>query len=178
MIGLMYSSVPFKGCDISLEAFQLARGWIPDLRLVSFGDCASIPDLPLPAGTDHTVRPRQDRIREIYARCDAWLFGSRSEGFGLPILEAMVCRTPVIGTPAGAAPELLAGGGGLLVAPEDPHDMARAIVEIANLDDRRWVEMSDLALATANRYTWDDATDRFEDALFTAVGHQRRVPSR
>jgi len=44
----------------------------------------------------------------------------------LPILEAMACRTPVIGTPAGPAPELLGAGGGILVRPEDPADMAMA----------------------------------------------------
>ena len=70
--------------------------------------------MPLPRDTEFHLRPPQDRIRDIYSKCDAWLFGSRSEGFGLPILEAMACRTPVIGTPAGAAPELLGDGRGIL----------------------------------------------------------------
>ncbi|MGC8714943.1 MAG: glycosyltransferase [Leptodesmis sp.] len=53
-------------------------------------------------------------MRDYYSACDAWLFPSRYEAVGLPILEAMACRTPVIGTPAGIAPEMLSDGAGIL----------------------------------------------------------------
>ena len=52
----------------------------------------------------------------------------RSDGFGLPI----------IGTPAGAAPELQACVGGILVKPKDPEDMAKAIEQICQLSDAEW----------------------------------------
>jgi glycosyltransferase involved in cell wall biosynthesis len=81
----------------------------------------------------------------------------------------MACRTPVIGFPSGAAPELLANGAGLLVRPQDPSDMARAIESIARMDNAAWRAMSDKAHAVASRYTWDDATDRFEAALLRAA---------
>jgi glycosyltransferase involved in cell wall biosynthesis len=169
-IGFMYSSVSFKGCDISLKALQLAAQRLPHLRVIVFGTSKPSPPLPLPASTEYHVAPPQDRIREIYSQCDAWLFASRSEGFGLPILEAMACRTPVIGTPAGAAPELLAGGGGYLVRPEDPQDMADAIARLCSLSDAEWRVLSDAAYATATQYNWDDATTLFEKALLTAAG--------
>lgn len=47
--------------------------------------------LPLPPGTEYNKEPRQDQLKEFYRKCDAWLFSSSSEGFGLPILEAMAC---------------------------------------------------------------------------------------
>jgi len=81
----------------------------------------------------------------------------------------MACRTPVIGTPAGAAPELLANGAGMLVNPEDPEDMARAIVRMCQLSNTEWRTMSDTAYAKVRNYTWDDAFERFEAALRTAV---------
>ena len=168
-IGLMYSSVHFKGCDISLAALGLVRERFPSLRIVSFGQSAPVPNLPLLERTHYVVNPQQASIREIYSQCDAWLVGSRSEGFGLPILEAMACRTPVISTPCGAAPELLASGGGIIVAPEDPCDMAKAIEKIVCMSEGTWGEMSDLALATASLYTWENATDLFEAALLTAI---------
>jgi glycosyltransferase involved in cell wall biosynthesis len=169
-VGLMYSSGRFKGCDVSLEAFRIAAGRIPGLRLVAFGSEEVDRDrLPLPEGAEFHFRPAQDDLRRHYASCDAWLFGSRDEGFGLPILEAMACRTPVIGTPVGAAPELIGQGGGYLVRPEDPEDMAAAIERIVALPDDRWQAMSDIAHETANRYTWDDAADLFETALIQAV---------
>ena len=164
-VGVMYSIVPFKGCDISLKAFEIAKKNVPDLKLVAFGNRSVTTELPLPPGSDFTRQPAQDQIRNIYARCDAWLVGSRSEGFGLPILEAMACRTPVIATPTGAAPELTAPGGGMLVGMEDPQSMAQAIERIVGQSDDQWQAMSDIAHATATRYTWDDAMSLFEAAL-------------
>jgi glycosyltransferase involved in cell wall biosynthesis len=164
-VGVMYSVVPFKGCEVSLAAAELARKNLPGLKLVSFGNRNPMSHLPLPAGTDYTMQPAQDRIREIYSRCDAWLVGSRSEGFGLPILEAMACRTPVIATPTGAAPELTANGGGVLTPIDDPRAMAREIERIVQLPEPQWRAMSDAAYATASGYSWDDATNLFEAAL-------------
>ena len=164
-VGLMYSRIPFKGSDIALKAIEIARRTLPGLRLVAFGTHPSQPHMPLPTHTRFGLSPPQDELKDYYAACDAWLFTSRSEGFGLPILEAMACRTPVIAVPAGAAPELVGQGGGILVKPEDPEDMAAAIAHIHALSDPDWRAMSDLAHATATRYTWDDATDLFERAL-------------
>jgi glycosyltransferase involved in cell wall biosynthesis len=161
----MYSQARFKGCDIALRAYEIAKSQISNLKLVAFGTQDPNASLPLPEGARYIKDPPQDEIRGIYSDCDAWLFASRSEGFGLPILEAMACRTPVIATPAGAAPELLATGGGILVKPEDPADMARAIQQICATGNLAWRAMSDIAYQTATRYTWDDATACFESVL-------------
>jgi glycosyltransferase involved in cell wall biosynthesis len=173
-VGLTYSEIPWKGCDISLQAFSIAAQQIPNLRLISFGSSQPMPDLPLPSGTEFSFSPSQETLREIYSECDAWLFGSRIEGYGLPILEAMACRTPVIGTPAGAAPELLSGGAGLLVNPEDPVDMARAIVKIYQISEDQWRTMSDTAYRKVTGYTLETATELFESALYNAVERSRQ----
>jgi glycosyltransferase involved in cell wall biosynthesis len=164
-VGLMYSTVNFKGCDVSLKAYEIARRQVPELKLVAFGATDPDPSLPLPEGTEYRFQPPQEQIRDYYAKCDAWLFGSRSEGFGLPLLEAMACRTPVIATPAGAAPELTAAGGGVLVPMDDPAAMAAEIVRVTRSADADWRRASDAAYAVATRYTWDDAVVRFEAAL-------------
>jgi glycosyltransferase involved in cell wall biosynthesis len=173
-IGVMYSPVYWKGCDISVKAISLAAQKIPNLRSIAFGRTPLSPKLPLPAGTEFTYQPDQDTIKDLYSQCDAWLFGSRYEGFGLPILEAMACRTPVIGTPAGAAPELLADGAGILVRPEDPEDMAKAIEQICNFSEAEWLAMSDAAYAKATSYTWEKAAALFESALQVAIERRKR----
>ncbi len=173
-VGLMYSLVAFKGCEVSLKAFELAMRVVPRLKLVSFGYRDPVPELPLPQGATFVRQPAQEKLKDIYGQCDMWLFSSRSEGFGLPLLESMACRTPVIATPAGAAPEVCAGGGGVLVPLDDPSAMARAIEKVAALPEGAWREMSDKAYATASRYTWDDATDQFEASLRRAVERGRR----
>lgn len=172
-IGMLYVKPYWKGCDVSLKAFSLAAQKIPNLRLVAFGERPS-PDLPLPPNTEYVYSPAQSTLKDFYAKCDAWLFSSRSEGFGLPILEAMACRTPVIGTPAGAAPELLADGAGVLVKPENHEDMARAIERICKFSDAEWRTMSDATYARATSYTWEDATELFEAALDTTIKRCQR----
>ncbi|NJK66138.1 MAG: glycosyltransferase family 4 protein [Microcoleus sp. CSU_2_2] len=168
-IGMFYSQTAWKGTDIALKAFSLAASKIPNLRLVAFGTDAPSPDLPLPANTEYVIKPDQDKLKDFYSKCDAWLFASRSEGFGLPIIEAMACRTPVIGTPVGAAPEMLSGGAGILVKPEDPEAMANAIERICQLPNSEWLAMSEVAYAKVVNYTWENATDLFEAGLQAAV---------
>ncbi len=177
-VGMYYSTTPWKGCDLALKAFSIAAEKIPNLHLVAFGSGDTPPPNLLPDGTEYNKEPTQDQLKEFYSKCDAWLFSSSSEGFGLPILEAMACGTPVIGTPVGAAPELLAGGGGILVKPKDPEDMAKAIEQICQLSDAEWRAMSKTALETVINYTWEDATNLFEAALYAAVEPQTQLTNK
>jgi glycosyltransferase involved in cell wall biosynthesis len=174
-VGMLYSTELGKGCDLSLKAVALARQQIPNLRLIAFGVSQPAPELPLPANTEYIRQPSQDAIKDIYSQCDAWLFGSRAEGFGLPILEAMACRTPVIAFPAGAAPELVTDGAGIMVEPENPEAMAKAIVEVCQLSEERWQIMSDRAYTRAASYSWEDATTLFEAALQKTIDLQQQV---
>lgn len=168
-VGFTYTPFRPKGCDVTIEAIRRAREALPELRVVAFGSIEPTPDLPLPPGTEWHYRAPDAQLKTLYAQCDAWLFGTRKEGFGLPILEAMACRTPVIAAPAGAAPELLAGGGGMLIPMEDPAAMAEAIVRVARMPEAEWRGLSDAGYATATRYSWDDAADLFEQAVLRAA---------
>jgi glycosyltransferase involved in cell wall biosynthesis len=174
----MYARATFKGTDVAIRACELARERLPNLRVIAFGESASHADCPVPDWIELEQRPSQARIAEIYASCDAWLFASRCEGFGLPILEAMACRTPLIGTPTGLAPETIADGGGILVGMEDAADMANAIVEIAGMDEAAWRRLSDAAVATAGRFRWDLSAAAFEGCLLRAVSQRRRPAAR
>ena len=167
--GMVYADQQIKGCDIALAAFARAAKRIPGLRLVAFGSVTPGEALPLPSEAEFIWRPAQQLIPQLYARCDAWLWPSRREGFGLPILEAMACRTPVIATPAGAAPELLSGGGGVLVPPEDPESFAAAIEKVCGLSDSEWRAMSDRARTVASSHTWEHSVPLFEAALELAI---------
>lgn len=168
-VGIMNSPAAWKGCALAYEAFRLAREQVPSLRLVAFGNKPLDGSLNFPEQGEFFQAPDQAVLRSLYARCDAWLFASRFEGFGLPILEAMACRTPVIGTPAGAAPELLAEGRGFLVDMDDPRSMAEAIATVAHMPETDWKVLSDRALAHAQQYTWKEAVVLFEAALERAI---------
>lgn len=168
-VGLIYTATPWKGVDIALQAFGSALQSLPNLRLVAFGMEHPVAHLPLPEGGQYFFQPAQDCIKDIYAQCDAWLFSSHTEGFGLPILEAMACRTPVIAAPAGAAPELLSEGGGVVLERNDPALMAQAIQKICTLEDAQWQQLSEQAYQTACQNSWEQAIQDFEAALVGAI---------
>ncbi|HYO11368.1 MAG TPA: glycosyltransferase family 4 protein [Tepidisphaeraceae bacterium] len=169
VVGTIFSQSRFKGADIAIAACEIARKKLPDLKLIGFGLHDKSRDQPLPDWMTFRSRIPDAELKHIYAGCDAWLFPPRKEGYGLPILEAMACRTPVIATPAGAAPELIARGGGFIVPHEDPASMARQIVQVCSLADSEWRRLSDSAFATVTGYSWADATNRFEAALGRAI---------
>jgi glycosyltransferase involved in cell wall biosynthesis len=172
-VGFTYTSFEAKGCDVIISAIELGRKQRADLKVVCFGSSRPTPRIPLPMPAEFHFCAPDHQLKELYGRCDAWLFGTRKEGFGLPLLEAMACRTPVIATPAGAAPELIAPGGGVLVPIDDAEAMAREIERVVSLPPDAWRKMSDIAHATANGYSWAQATDLFEAALQAAVDARR-----
>jgi glycosyltransferase involved in cell wall biosynthesis len=151
---------------VAFAAYEQAARNIPGLHLHVFGEHPPAEPHHLPNGATFEPKPPQKRLAEIYASCDAWLFASRCEGFGLPVLEAMACRTPVIGTPTGVAPEAIGPAhAGLLVPPDDVHEMAIAIERVSRMKEVEWKTMSEAAYATAARYTWENAARAFESAL-------------
>ena len=169
-VGFIYARSPIKGSDLCARACALARQRLPGLRVLAFGVDLPSADWPLPAGAQFVHRPAQQLLPSLYARCDAWLFGSRLDSFGLPILEAMACRTPVIGVPVGAAPDLLATGGGMLLPDASPETMADALVQLCAGPAARWATMSAAAHHRAHGYSWDDATTALDALLHDAAG--------
>lgn len=171
-VGFVYSQAPSKGPDRYLDIINHARCELPELEVIAFGADPETKATPLPTGTDYHHRPAQDALSGLYASCDAWLFATRVDSFGLPILEAMACRTPVVGLPVGAAMDLLTSNAGVLVKPEQEADiasrMSEALVGLLKAPPATWQTMSENAYERARSYKWSDAADRFEQLLMPA----------
>lgn len=173
-IGLLYNTFSLKGCRVSLKALERIAAMIPSLRLVSFG--AELPSwrLRLPSYADFHYQPDQDKLKELYAQCDVWMCGSNREGFHLPPLEAMACRCPVVSTRVGGPLDIIEEGvNGHLVEIGDARALATQTLDVLNLPGDKWKKMSDAAYCTATRYTWDEATDLFENALELTIQRNR-----
>lgn len=165
--GIMYSLRSYKGCHIAFKAFEKAKLVNPNIALVAFGSEEPNEELPLPEGTKYYCLPKQTELASIYGMCDAWLFSSSTEGFGLPILEAMACRTPVIGTRCGAAEMLINNTNGFLVDINDSEAMSHAMCVVSNMSDEAWQEYSLSAYLTSTKYRWEDTVAMFEEALIS-----------
>lgn len=170
--GMMYSNKAFKGSEMALTCFERLRKKYPTSQLVAFGTEPEQEVKELYPFLEYYYAPSQARIAEIYASCDCWLFTSTNEGFGLPLLEAMACRTPVIGTKTGAAPELLKDGAGLLIDVSDNNALMNAMQYMCELSPERWQLMSARAYEVASSHSWYESARMFEDVLkSTQDGH-------
>ena len=95
--------------------------------------------------------PERD-IVALYQEATALTFPSTYEGFGLPVLEAMSCRCPVLASDATALPET-AGGAAVLLPPSDPAAWAHAMRRI--LTEPAWAdELAAAGLARITAFDW------------------------
>jgi glycosyltransferase involved in cell wall biosynthesis/SAM-dependent methyltransferase len=108
----------------------------------------------------------------LYSGADLFVFPSRYEGFGLPVLEAMACGTPVIVSNRGALPEV-AGEAGCYVDPDDEAALAAAMCRIFGEPEVR-ARMAAAGLERAACFSWArSAADLL--ALFREVARAPRA---
>lgn len=172
-LGFLYSNVEIKGIDTALKVIEQIKKQLPELRVLCFGSHKPLKSL-LPEYFEFEYQPPQSRLREIYGQCDVWLCCSRSEGFHLPPLEAMACRCPVVSTKVGGPEDIIRQGeNGFLCEIDDVNNLTDAVMRVLGSTDQEWLALSDEAYATATRYSWDDATELFEQGLTLAVNRQQ-----
>ena len=102
-------------------------------------------------------RPSDEELAALYRGARCLVYPSLYEGFGIPVLEAMACGTPVV-TSSGGATEEVAGGAAVLVDASDPEAIAAGIGEA----EARRSELVPLGLERARGYTWQHAADQVE----------------
>jgi glycosyltransferase involved in cell wall biosynthesis len=168
-VGLIYSGTPVKGVELSIRAITRVRDRFQDLRILCFGSERPSPMLRLDEDVEFFLLPSQEKIREIYSLCDVWVTASHSEGFNLPAMEAMACRTPVVATRTGWPAEAITSGwNGVLVDVNDLDGLAHGIDLVLSQSEPEWRSMSDNAYATVAESSWEKSAQLFERALLHA----------
>lgn len=88
----------------------------------------------------------------LYAHAKLLCYVSHYEGFGLPLLEAMACKTPVLYGDNSSMPEV-GGEGGLAADSNDVADIKNKMYRLLS-DEELWTEKSDAAFRQASKQTW------------------------
>lgn len=88
----------------------------------------------------------------IYNQCEIFLYPSLRESFGIPMLEAMRCGTPVITSNTSSMPEV-SGNAAFIVDPFKPEEITDAIIEI-NSNEKLKSELVEKGLKQAEKFSW------------------------
>jgi len=100
----------------------------------------------------------EEHLPLFYNCCEALIYPSFYEGFGLPPLEAMNCGTPVIASNLTSIPEVV-GDAGILINPYNIEDISLAIGNLLSNEKLR-SELSAKALARAKQFSWQNTAGR------------------
>ncbi len=93
----------------------------------------------------------------LYAMSKLFLFPSLSEGFGMPLIEAMACGSPVISSDTSCLPEI-AGNAAVLVNPLKADELTAAIVSLSSNDELRRKKI-EAGYFNAKRFSWNRAAE-------------------
>ena len=99
------------------------------------------------------VSPQE--LSDWYRRASIFAFPSLDEGFGMPVLEAMAARVPVITSDRSALPEV-AGDAALLVNPQDTDSLRNALLQLAENPELR-CGLIEKGLKRSRSFTWEKA---------------------
>jgi glycosyltransferase involved in cell wall biosynthesis len=147
---------PRKNLSALLAAWKTVAASRPHLSLAVVGASAShfrSQDLePTPSGVRFLGYVPDRDLPALYSGAQALVCPSLYEGFGLPLLEAMACGTPVAASNCGALPEL-AEGCSLLFDPRQPQAIADCLAGMAD-DPRLRGELACSGLERARGYDW------------------------
>lgn len=98
----------------------------------------------------------ENDLASLYCGAYAFLFPSLYEGFGLPVLEAMACSTPVVISSTSSLPEV-GGEAAIYVDPENPESIVEGIEKVLNLSKEEYREMKIKVIGQAKKFSWEDS---------------------
>lgn len=117
-------------------------------------------------------KPDKSTLVQIYNAADILLSPSLYEGFGMTVLEAMACGTPVITSNVSSLPEVT-GDAAVLVAPTDVQAMVETVCRLQN-DSVYRQELSSKGLARAKLFTWEATAEQIATGYEKLVRQGRR----
>ncbi|HTR81634.1 MAG TPA: glycosyltransferase family 1 protein [Bacteroidota bacterium] len=151
---------PHKGIPVLLRAFRELSRLYSDVDLVFAGGSAN-GDTGLQAvGEDHGFEDRvisvghvsEKELVTLYRSAEMFVLPSLYEGFGLPALEAMACRTPVVVSDAGSLPEVV-GDAALVFKSGDSHALSEAMRSLLDQSQLK-KELIEKGEKRARHFSW------------------------
>jgi glycosyltransferase involved in cell wall biosynthesis len=161
---------PHKNLERLIEAFHIVRSrGLDHLKLILIGD-----DISKYTALRRAVHRHQlhkyvrflgflplETLAVLYRLAAVFAFPSLSEGFGLPLLEAMASGTPVVTSSVSSLPEV-AGDAAVLVDPYDASSIADGIYRVLT-DDTLRQDLKRRGLERATQFSWESSVRRVRE---------------
>src|SRR5579859_2060621 len=160
--------MPHRRLQDAIEAVSLLVGRGAKVRLLLAGSGRSFPDyfqslqdLAIKLGVQAQVtfagKVEDDEVRDFYCGCDAFLFPNENQTWGLAVLEAMACGSPVLVSQGAAVHEVLTDNENALLFPaRDPRALAEKIQYLINHpQERERIARAGLQLVRS-KYNWEE----------------------
>ena len=109
-----------------------------------------------------------DELKCIIPAAMAMTYVSFFEGFGIPIVEAMKCGSPVITSDTSCMPEI-AGGAALLCDPNSPESIAKIMKQVAN-DPGGHADLVQKGFIRAKDFSWDLTAEKLWKSMEKVLG--------
>uniref|UniRef100_C6E7H8 Glycosyl transferase family 2 n=1 Tax=Geobacter sp. (strain M21) TaxID=443144 RepID=C6E7H8_GEOSM len=155
----------YKNGLLPLNALNLLPNKGSFTLLYVGGGPALEPEVKRLAG-DLDVRLAKLSDRELicaYSGAAALIYPSTYEGFGLPILEAMACRCPVITCQNSSIPEV-AGAAALYVSESDPRELSEAMLQITAIEVRQ--HLIHMGTRQVAKFSWKKMADIIQEVIY------------
>jgi glycosyltransferase involved in cell wall biosynthesis len=161
-VGTIFSTNPKKSPeDIIKLMLEINKRW-PSMARYVFGVSQCPKELPK---NIYYRFPSVTKSRELYNRSKIWLVTSYSEGFCLPILEAMACGCAVISTNHDTAPGLIEHEKNGFLVPIRDIDVFFKYIDLLLNDEETRMSLVKAGEKTLKRFTWENAANNMEKVL-------------
>jgi glycosyltransferase involved in cell wall biosynthesis len=165
-----------KNLGALIRAFERLAPEVPDVQLVLAGGynangqeiLRQVEQSPLARRIRVTGRIAHEALPALYAGAQALVLPSKHEGFGLPMIEAMACGTPVVANNASSLPEV-AGDAALLTDADSPAVFAAALRRVL-VDATLRVELVARGFQRAEQFRQEACARRMLEIYGDVVG--------
>lgn len=157
-----YRNETNKGSHDAIKAFRhIRQQYHSDLEFEMFGPVSA----DLPSWITYHESISDDELRDLYSKSGIFIFPSWAEGFGLPVAEAMACRSAIVTTNVGAVPDLGTNEKHFLtVPPQSPEQLAdRVLYYLSNRNQAESIARA--AESRIKHFNWTRAIVEFETTV-------------
>jgi glycosyltransferase involved in cell wall biosynthesis len=172
-LGALYNSGKTKGSADIFATLKTVKAAHPEVSAVLFGTAPRPRELP--RWVEYEMLPSAEELRALYNSCTVFLQASRSEGWGLPACEAMLCGSALVTVDNGGSREFaLDRETALVVSADAVGDLPLCVGELLGDVELR-LRLAEHGRERLQSFTWERSVGEFEGAIADLV--EGGVPS-